>query len=125
MAPLVAAPAGWALIDALARHLDEVRGGDRLAPAVVVAADSVAATGLRRALLRRCAVNRQPGLAGVDFTTVNRLACTLIEPALAAADGHVAGRIELLASIRQTLKRMPGVFGPVADHRTTEDRLSV
>ncbi|MDH3299370.1 MAG: PD-(D/E)XK nuclease family protein [Acidimicrobiia bacterium] len=123
MAPLVAAPAGWASIDALARHLDDVRGGDRLAPAVVVAADSVAANGLRRALLRRCAVNRLPGLAGVDFTTVNRLAATLIEPALAAADGHVASRIELLASIRETLRRKPGVFGSVADHRTTEDRL--
>ncbi len=123
MAPLVAAPAGWASIDALARHLHEVRSGDRLAPAVVIATDSVAANGLRRALLRHCALGRYPGLAGVDFTTVNRLASTLIEPALAAADGHVAGRIELLASIREALRRNPGVFGSVADHRTTEDRL--
>ncbi|MDH4276750.1 MAG: PD-(D/E)XK nuclease family protein [Acidimicrobiia bacterium] len=123
MAPLVAAPAGRASIDALARHLDAVRGGDRLAPAVVIGSDSVAANGFRRALLRRGGANRGPGLAGVEFTTINRLAATLIEPALVAAEGHVAGRIELLASIRETLRRKPGVFGSVADHRTTEDRL--
>ncbi len=123
MVRLVAAPAGRASIDALARHLDLVREGDRLAPAVVIGADAVAANGLRRALLRGCAANGQPGLAGVEFTTVNRLAATLVEPVLAAVDGHVASRIELLASIRETLRRTPGVFGPVADHRTTEDRL--
>ena len=123
MAQVVVAPAGRASIDALARHLDAVRQGDPLAPAVVVGANAAAAGGLRRALLRRCAVNGLPGLAGVEFTTVNRLAIALVEPSLAATDGHVATRIELLAAIRETLRRKPGAFGSVADHRTTEDRL--
>ena len=123
MAPLVVAPAGLASVDALARHLDVVRQGDRLAPAAVICPNPVRALGLRRALLARSTANGQPGLAGVDFTTVNRLAITLVEPTLAAADGHVATRIELLAAIRETLSSRPGLFGDVADHRTTDERL--
>ncbi len=123
MAPLVVAPAGWASIDALARHLESRRHGDRLAPAIVIGPTSVVTAGLRRALLLRAPVNGVPGLAGIEFTTVNRLAERLAEPALDAVDGHVAARIELLAAIRQVLRRSPGIFGRVADHRTTEERL--
>ena len=123
MNSVVTTAAGWASIDALLRHLDRERSGDVFAPAVVLVDNAVLATALRRAAVRRCAALQRPGLAGVDFITINRLAEQLAEPVLLAEQGHCASRIELLVALRNTLRAEPGRFGSVADHRTTEERL--
>lgn len=110
---------GAAAVETLGRRLDELRRGSVLAPAVVICQTSTMAVGLRRALGRR-----ERGIAGVTFTTVNRLAEELAAPDLLAAGLRAAGKAELLAAIRAELSRQPGRFGRVADHRTTEDRLA-
>ena len=89
----------------------------------VVCSNQVLANGLRRQAVRRSPALGRSGLAGVEFTTVNRLAEKIVAPMLEAQDGHVASRIELLAVVRERLAQEPGAFGAVADHRTTEDRL--
>ena len=123
MSSVVTTAAGWPAVDALLRHLNRRRDGDVLAPAVVIVPNAVLAVTLRRAAVRRCAVLGLPGLGGVEFMTLNRLAERLAEPALVAEQAHVATRIELLAAVRDALRQEPGRFGSVADHRTTEERL--
>ncbi len=119
MASVITTAPGAAAIEVLARRLDELRQGSVLAPATVVCQTSTMAVGLRRALGRR-----ESGIAGVTFTTVNRLAEQLAAPELISAGLRQAGKAEFLAAIRAELGRRPGRFGRVADHRTTEDRLA-
>jgi CRISPR/Cas system-associated exonuclease Cas4 (RecB family) len=123
MVSVEAIPAGWASIDAIACCVERSKGGDALAPATVVCASHTLAVGLRRSLVSHCGRTNRRGIGGLTVTTVNRLAEQLAQPVLLGNGGHVAGRIELLAAIRETLRRQPGMFGSVADHRTTEDRL--
>lgn len=112
-------PVGAAAVDALGRRLDELRGPSPLAPARVICSSPVMAVSLRRALARR-----ETGLAGVAFGTIADLVADLAEPVLADAGLRPAGKAELLAAIRSELRADAGRFGPVADHRTTEDRLA-
>jgi CRISPR/Cas system-associated exonuclease Cas4 (RecB family) len=112
-------PAGGSALDVLGRRLGELRGGAVLAPAVVLCATPVMAISLRRALAARVG-----GIAGVRFTTVDAFAAELAQPALLADRMRPARKAEVLAAIRAELRAAPGRFGPVADHRTTEDRLA-
>ncbi|MEL6984842.1 MAG: hypothetical protein AAFO29_20605, partial [Actinomycetota bacterium] len=112
-------PVGAAAVDALARRLDELRGGSVLAPARILCASPVMAVSLRRSLARR-----PGGIAGVTVTTITDFVGQLAGPRLADAGLRPAGKAELLAAIRAELRANPGRFGPVADHRTTEDRLA-
>ncbi len=109
---------GAAAIDSLGRLLDQRRGGDPLAPGLVVCAKPLVAVGVRRALGRR-----SQGVAGVNVVTVDQLTEDLANPSLAAAGDHLATDIEVQAAVRAELQVEPGLFGRVADHRTTEERL--
>ncbi len=110
---------GAAAVETLGRRLEELRDGSVLAPARVLCASPVMAVGLRRALGRR-----PGGIAGVTVDTIAGLVGELARPDLVAAGLRTAGKAELLAAIRAELRAEPGRFGPVADHRTTEDRLA-
>ena len=112
-------PVGAAAVEALGRRLDELRGQSVLAPARVVCSSPVLAVGLRRALGRRPA-----GIAGVSVVSLDAFVAELAGPALAAAGLRPVGKAEMAAAIRAELRAEPGRFGPVADHRTTEERLA-
>ena len=109
---------GAAAIDRLGRILDEARGGDPLAPAVVVVGRPLMAVAVRRALGRR-----PGGLAAVDVVTVEQLIDRLTTPGLVAAGLQLASDLELQVAVRAELAERPGRFGSVAGHRATEERI--
>ncbi len=109
---------GEQAIDALGAILDERRGGDVFAPALVVCARPLVAVGVRRALGRR-----PGGVAGIDVVTVDELIRRLAERDLAALGQHLPSPIEVQAAVRAELENDPGAFGSLAAHRTTEERL--
>lgn len=109
---------GAAAIDGLSRILREQRADNPLAPAVVVSSGPLVSVGVRRALGRR-----PGGVAGVWFTTLGGLAEHLADGPMAAAGCHLASDIEVQVGIRAELSARPGLFGRVADHRTTEEHL--
>lgn len=109
---------GSAAVETLDRVLAQRRGDDRLGPAVVVCSGPLATVAVRRALGRR-----PGGIAGVWFTTAEGLAEHLAGRALSDAGRGPANDLEIQAAIRAELAEAPGLFGRVADHRTTEERL--
>ncbi len=116
MGTVVTTGFGNSALDTLVGVLD--RGADPLAPALVVCPGPLAAVGVRRALGRRLG-----GVAGVDFVTLDRLAEDLSLGSLARVGQRAASTLELQAAVRAELKAQPGLFGSVAGHRTTEERL--
>ncbi len=117
-ASVVATPVGDAAVDALHAVLARQRSGGPLSPALVVCGQPLVAVGLRRALGAQ-----RGGIAGVDVVTSDRLIEELSRPILAEAGQRPASPVELQAAIRRELAATPGRFGPVAHHRTTEERL--
>jgi RecB family exonuclease len=128
MGRVVAVPAGWPLVEAVAQAVLEAKSTANGATGVlrsvsVVCSGSIEGRRLRRAVLHRLIERGEPGMAGVDFTTVGGLTRTLAAEALPEHELRVAGRVELLAAVRAELRHEPGLFGAVAGHRTTHDRL--
>ncbi|MCP4228181.1 MAG: hypothetical protein GY773_32940 [Actinomycetia bacterium] len=108
---------GAAAIDALGRMLDESRP-EALAPAVVVCTTQLVSVGVRRSLGRR-----PGGIAGIQFTTLESLALDLSGLAMVGSGAHLSSEVEVQAAIRAELAANPGLFGRVAGHHTTEERL--
>jgi ATP-dependent helicase/nuclease subunit B len=117
MVSVITTGLGAAAIEAAGRVIDQTRS-DPLAPALVVCSGPLVALGVRRALGRRSG-----GVAGVEVTTLDRLVEDLAGPQLAGIGHRVASSIEIQAAIRAELAAHPGLFGRVADHHTTEERL--
>ncbi len=117
MGQIITSQFGTRAMADLARVLD--REGDPLAPALVVCSGPLVAVGVRRAL----AAQSLTGIAGVDVVTFDRLIEELSRRSLAALGQHPASSLELQAALRSELAQEPGLFGAVAGHRTTEDRL--
>ena len=109
---------GAASIDALARALAQGRSGSVLAPALVLCPTQLVAVGARRDLGRH-----EGGVAGVTITTIEQFSLDRVAHDLARAGLRPATDLELQAAIRAELSARPGLFGSVADHRTTEERL--
>ena len=109
---------GTAAIDALGRVLDQRRRGDPLAPGLVVCGESLASVGIRRALGRR-----PDGIGGVRVLPIAQLVDELSGRRLAQTGQRQATALENQAAIRAELAETPGLFGRVADHPTTEERL--
>lgn len=118
MAAVTTTGFGSAAIESLARVLIDRRGDDLLGPAVVLCGGPLTTVAVRRALGRR-----PGGVAGVWFTTAEGLAEHLARGAMADAGRSPASDLEIQAAIRAELAAAPGLFGKVADHRTTEERL--
>lgn len=125
MVSVITTEAGRDALDTLGQRLGSLRSASPLDPALVVCTGPIVAVGLRRALGRRS------GIAGIETTTVSGL----VRSVLRNVGGNVGGRgggedrvrlaskPELLVAIRAELSADPGAFGPVAGHRTTDERL--
>ncbi len=109
---------GRAAVELLAAQLAELKGGDRLAPVIVVVPSNYMAIGARRAL-----AGRPGGIANVTFVTLYRLAERLGAAVLAAAGRRPVSAPVIAAAMRAVLDEAPGVFAPVADHPATEQAL--
>ena len=103
----------------LARLLDELRGGDPLAPATVLVPTNFVGIAARRSL----AWDSERGLAGVSFSTIYRLAELLGAARLAATARRPVSTPVLAAAIRSTLEADAGVFELSREHPATEKAL--
>lgn len=115
---LVVTGYGRAALDELAATVQAAQEGDKLAPVTVIVANNGVGIAARRALARN-----GPGVAGVTFTTVSRLAEQFGRHRLVAAGRRPASGVLTLGALRAELDRDPGVFGTVSAHRATEDAL--
>ncbi len=118
MVSVVTTSAGSAAVDRLAERLDELRPSSPLDPALVLCASPIIAVQLRRGLGRR-----SRGIAGVRTLTLSTFVERLLRTGLAASGQRLASKAELLVALRAELAREPGMFGSVANHRTTDERL--
>lgn len=129
MGRVLAVAAGPSLVEAVvdailaAKATDGGSDSGALEPVTVVCSSMVEAHGLRAMVLRRVADRGVPGLAAVAFTSVARLGRELAAPAMAGQALRPVERVELLAAVRAELSVDPGLFGSVAGHRTTHERL--
>ncbi len=89
-----------------------------LDPAMVVAPSALAAVALRREL----AIHAK-GLAGVEVSTLLRVAERIADPEMHRQGLRVASSLELQAAVAAELTERPLGFGAVADHPATHDRL--
>ncbi|MFC8596827.1 PD-(D/E)XK nuclease family protein [Isoptericola sp. NPDC057191] len=121
----VATPYGAPALDCLRSVVSELKQDDPMTQVVVVAPTHLAGTVARRHLARH-GIDRPggtgPGIAGLEITTLTRLAERIAAPSLAPrrpATGPVVA-----AAWRAALARDPGLFEEVADHSATVDALS-
>lgn len=109
---------GRPALDALASAVGDVKAGDPMAPVTIVAPTQVAATVARRHLARHGTAHRPgPGIAGIEVTTIARLAERIAAAALAPRR-PLTGPI-LTAAWRNILRADPGVFAEVTEHPAT------
>lgn len=120
---VVATELGRPAFDALADEVRAAKEGDPLAPCTVLVPSNTLGVSVRRRLASGEAgpvCGDRPGLVGVTFLTVYRLAELLGAPSLAAQGRRPVSTPVVLAAIRRELETNPGYFGPVAGHPATE-----
>lgn len=110
---LCTVPHGPEALEALARAIDDAKGGDPLAPVTVVPPNVYAGLGLRRALARR------GGVANTRFMPLGRVAELLGAASLAAAGRRPLIPAVRAAAVRVALARDPGALADVAGHPAT------
>ncbi|MGF0117434.1 PD-(D/E)XK nuclease family protein [Promicromonospora sp. Marseille-Q5078] len=122
----VRTPYGAPALDALRAVVSELKQRDPMTQVIVVAPTHLAGTVARRHLARHGIVRpgapTKPGIAGLEVTTLARLAERLAAPSLAPrrpATGPVVA-----AAWRAALARDPGLFHEVADHTATVEALT-
>lgn len=109
---------GRPALDALRGAVGQVKAGDPMAPVTVLAPSQVAATVARRHLAQHGTDHWPgPGIAGIEVTTIVRLAERLAATALAPRR-PLTGPV-LTALWRNVLRADPGVFAEVAEHPAT------
>jgi len=111
---------------ALHEAVAAAKAGDALAPVTVVVPTNYVGVAARRLLGGGSlgpVTAHGPGIAGVTFLTVYRLAELLGAPRLANQRRRPVSTPVLAAAVRAALATTPGVFGPVATHPTTEAAL--
>ncbi len=109
---------GCAALDALASVVAEIKHDDPMAPVTVIAPNNVAGIVARRHLARGGGEGRGGrGIAGIEVTTLARLAERLAAPALAPR--RPAARPVVAASWRRALAERPGQFADIAQHPAT------
>ena len=106
---------GAAALDALSSVAAEIKRDNPMAPVTVVAPNNVASIVARRHLASGIPGAR--GIAGVEVTTLGRLAERLAAPALAPR--RPAARPVVAAAWRRALAEAPGRFADIADHPAT------
>lgn len=106
---------GIAALDALRTAVGEVKRDDPMAPVMVIAPSNIAGIVARRHLAH--GVAGRPGVAGIEVTTLARLAERLASPVL--AQRKPATQVITAAAWRRALANRPGVFAGIAEHPAT------
>ena len=110
---------------ALRDWIADVKRTEPLRPVCVVVPTNYVGVATRRLLAGGALgpVGPRPGLAGITFLTVYRLAELLGAPALAAAGRRPVSTPVLAAAARRMLVGAPGCFAPVSAHPSTVEAL--
>lgn len=106
---------GAAALDALRQVVAEAKRADPMAPVTVIAPNNVAGIVARRHLA--VGTDGRPGIAGIEVTTLTRLAERIAAPLLAPR--RPATRTVLAATWRRALAEDPRCFRNIADHPAT------
>ncbi len=106
---------GRAAVDALRDAVAAPKTDNPMAPVVVLVPNNIAGIVARRSLA--VGVNGRGGIAGIDVTTLSKLAERLAAPALVPR--KPATRSILAAAWRRELGVQPLGFAPIADHPAT------
>ena len=104
---------GAAALDALAAAVRSAKGGDALAPVVVVVPTNTAGVMARRALGRR------GGAAAIDVVTLFRVAELLGAPSLVDGGRKPVSTPVVDLAVKQLLRQSPGLYRDVAEHPST------
>ena len=113
-------------LDVLAEELRAAKAGDPLAPCTVVVPSNSMGVSVRRRLASGVAgpiCGPSPGLVGVNFLTVYRLAELIAAPFLAAANRRPVSTPVVLSAIGAVLRDDAGFFVAVRDHDATRRAL--
>lgn len=114
-ATVVTSEYGVAALDHLRQAVTLAKAHDPMAQVTVLAPNNIAGIVARRHLARGTA--DRPGIAGIEVTTLLRLAERTAAPHLAPR--RPATRTVLAAAWRRALHQDPGRFGDIADHPAT------
>ncbi len=106
---------GAPALEALEAAVAAAKRSDPMAPVTVITPNNIAGTVARRHLARGTAGSR--GIAGIELTTLPRLAERIATPALAPR--RPANRTVLAAAWRRALAEIPGRFREIAGHPAT------
>lgn len=122
----VAIAYGPAANAALRDTIAAAKATDALDPVTVLVPTNYVSVSVRRWLARpeNSPMPGGVGLAGVTFATVLRIGELLAAPTLAAAGRRPVSNAVVSSAVRRALADEPGIFGPVADHPTTEANLA-
>lgn len=112
-------PHGEPALDALADVVAAARSSDGLAPVTVVTPTPAVAVATRRAL-----AHRLDGTIGIHFAALGAVAEQLAAGRLAADGVAPAPPEAVVAAVRVALVADAGVFGPIATHRRTWERVA-
>ncbi|NUU18472.1 PD-(D/E)XK nuclease family protein [Cellulomonas humilata] len=109
---------GVPALTALRTIVSHLKRDDPMAPVVVVSPSQLAGTVARRHLAQHGSTATDvPGIAGIEVTTLDRLAERLVAQSLAPR--RPATRPVVAAAWRRALRDDAGVFAEVADHPAT------
>ena len=106
---------GCAALAALRTAVAELKRVDPMAPVTVIAPNNIAGIVARRHLA--AGIDGTPGIAGIDVTTLARLAERIATPFLAPR--RPATRTVLAAAWRRVLAEDPGRFRDIVEHPAT------
>lgn len=125
MMKLVEAAYGRPALDAMRDAVGAAKGGDPMAPVLLLTGSNIAGIVARRHLARHgvpMAGGATAGIAGIEVSTLARLAERLAAPALAPRR-PTTGPV-LVSAWRAALTEQPGIFAEVADHVATARALA-
>ena len=108
--------------DALAKTVEQAKGGDPLAPVTVVVPTNTVGVAARRWLGRR-GIGGRAGIAAVGFLTPYALAETIGASRTAANRLRPVSKPVIAGAVRAALRADPGYFSGVANHPATERAL--
>jgi ATP-dependent helicase/nuclease subunit B len=123
---VIPAPYGREASEVLRAEIARVKASEPIAPVTVVVPTNSVGVAARRFLASGelgPVVPGRPGVIGVTFVTVFRLAELLAAGRLAASGRRPVSTPVVAAALRQVLARSPGMFAPVAEHPATEEAL--
>ncbi|WP_231505309.1 PD-(D/E)XK nuclease family protein [Cellulomonas sp. URHE0023] len=118
MLDVTTTPYGAPALAALRGLVAHLKRDDPMAPVILAAPSQLAGTVARRHLAKHGSTSPEsPGIAGIELTTLDRLAERLVAQSLAPR--RPATRPVVAAAWRRALRDDPGVFAEVADHPAT------